>query len=381
VSNSYTNITIRGPTQRELVSFLGEKRITAYVSETRESITVVYVPLVDEVTASDVSDRFGCVSLLVSNYDDARLTYRLYRLGTMIDEYESCPDYESRVPRRGARGGNPELLCRAFHVCPTPSALGSILYSHYDIESLRHGDLAAALAIPFSPLGLEDIRDKEGPDEILDSARLEETYTSVVDSARFGKPPLTGVVPRESAFVPSLRDLRRMTIRTVVALAARSARRAQWLLVTGRGPKASRKLVERLEDAIRVAEEFAAGAETNEAFRNRAALAAHKVEGFAIDVRYGPNWTGQLPGRLDAAGSAHNAAIAALNAAAATLYLDPIKQQEVLELAVQASFQAVLLGIVTEADWRIGLGRIAGDLNALGAPVDPGEQGPFGPLC
>src|SRR5436190_15158120 len=94
----YTNLTLKGPSQQEIVRAIQENPREALVSPTYSDATVVY-DLESEVQdgrgykfVEPLSRRLNCLGFYVS-CADGKICYRLYKNGQIIDDYDSCPGY------------------------------------------------------------------------------------------------------------------------------------------------------------------------------------------------------------------------------------------------------------------------------------------------
>jgi hypothetical protein len=96
----YTSVTLKGPTQEQVIAYLHERGRDAYVSPTIQGVTVVYdhacegqdTDLIQAVTAG-LSDTFECPALAALLHDDDDFLYWLFRSGRLADEYNSQPAY------------------------------------------------------------------------------------------------------------------------------------------------------------------------------------------------------------------------------------------------------------------------------------------------
>lgn len=157
---SYTNITLKGPDQKQVGDFLDQENIAAYVAPAVGGITVVYDQAsahFDEALltalAGKLSYSLDCVALAVSVYDSDILQYHLYLSGVLTDEYNSSPNYwgDEAEEISPTLGGDTEKLCAAFGAEDRISSVEEILRSHdsgYVFEEVRHADLADALSLP-----------------------------------------------------------------------------------------------------------------------------------------------------------------------------------------------------------------------------------------
>jgi hypothetical protein len=182
----YTNITLRGPHQDQIVEALTRQGNRAYVSPTVNEFTVVCDKQCDtqdtaiiHSLAASLSARFECPALAVLNHDDDILWYRLYERGQLVDEYDSSPGCFKGKTSKPA-GGNAARLC-ALMGSQNVEAVASVLHKAQGIKGYifaiqRHEDLARALGIPIFTVGLgyEYIELGEIPGD-LDSESLKRT--------------------------------------------------------------------------------------------------------------------------------------------------------------------------------------------------------------
>jgi hypothetical protein len=152
MGNFYTNITLLGPDQDQIVEYLSQQGLTAYVSPTDERATVVYEEQCDtqdtdilERLASRLAAHFDCLALAILNHDDDVLLYRLYAGSGLLDQYDSTPGYfegEETLPE----GGDAAALCKAFGVEQNASAVDAVLHDENFLFAVeRHEALVDAL--------------------------------------------------------------------------------------------------------------------------------------------------------------------------------------------------------------------------------------------
>jgi hypothetical protein len=151
---TYSNITLRGPTQEQVVQALTEAGMTGAVSPTDKGVTVVYDCRSEE--DSDVMDmvtrwlskRFGCAAWGVYVYDSDVVVYTLCRGGEVLDRYDSSPGYPNTVGPPA--GGNAAVLCREMQLKPADvAAVERILRRRpATFEEERHGDLMVEMGHP-----------------------------------------------------------------------------------------------------------------------------------------------------------------------------------------------------------------------------------------
>src|SRR6185369_7692027 len=96
----YSNFTLFGPTQQDVLETLHTLKRTAFVSPTENGFTTIYDRESDEQDF-DVIEQLGCQLceslarpvLAVVLHDDDVLFYWLFRNGAVSHSYNSCPTY------------------------------------------------------------------------------------------------------------------------------------------------------------------------------------------------------------------------------------------------------------------------------------------------
>ena len=165
MGNFYTNITLRGPSQEQLVETLTRLRKRTYVSPSINGFTVICEQQCDtqkiniiHSLATSLSARFKCPALAILNHDDDVLWYGLYDQGQAVDEYDSTPGYfEGRSSR--PEGGNADKLCELMGSQNTAKVASILRKSSgglrgYLFAAQRHEDLMRALGMPTFSVGL-----------------------------------------------------------------------------------------------------------------------------------------------------------------------------------------------------------------------------------
>src|SRR5262249_11517814 len=126
----YTNVTVRGPSQDEVLEYLTACGRRAYLSSRVKNCVVIFDEEADKQDtqvltglASALSSHFRCAALAILNHDDDIFWYQLHRVGELIDEYNSTPDYfrlppaypnVDSGPHLPPSGGDALKLCSAF---------------------------------------------------------------------------------------------------------------------------------------------------------------------------------------------------------------------------------------------------------------------------
>ncbi len=149
MGNFYSNITLQGPAQPDILAFLRAEVITAFVTPTNAGgSTVIYEQDSDEQdldtldsVAAHLSSHFDCPALAALVHDDDVLLLRLHQSGDLFFAYDS-QDFSHPGVRH---------LCRAFQ---TPSAVFGVWLSlhrphlTFIFEHLRHGSVLRHLRLP-----------------------------------------------------------------------------------------------------------------------------------------------------------------------------------------------------------------------------------------
>jgi len=117
---SYTNITLKGSSQAEIVNALRRIGHAAWVSPNHHSITAVYPQRRyfqgDEdlvAPARRLSEVLHCAALAIEVHDSNIFCYQLFKAGEEVDSYSSnpCFGHEGGCP---PAGGDAFKLCAAF---------------------------------------------------------------------------------------------------------------------------------------------------------------------------------------------------------------------------------------------------------------------------
>jgi hypothetical protein len=163
----YTNITLKGPAQAAVLTYLRAQGREAYVAPTTHDITLVYDLACESqdhrilaALAANLSRAFMCPALAALVHDDDFLVYALFQDGAQIDEYNSDPTY-FEGGRSAPLGGDADALCAAFGAVAAVARVEAILRagrgpngdpgaSPYLFAQFRHRDLARALGLPES---------------------------------------------------------------------------------------------------------------------------------------------------------------------------------------------------------------------------------------
>lgn len=184
----YTNVTLKGPTHAQVVSYLREHPRDAFVSPTYPGdLTVIYD------AASEAQDGTGytfvepisralhCLALYVT-LADGTLMYRLYKSGTVIDKYDSWPGYWEEDEPDHPVGGDAILLCAEFGRPGHSMRVETILRAWANDrgepgsfwggdECSRHWALMEALALPtIADRGYDRINEGAFPDGLTEQA-------------------------------------------------------------------------------------------------------------------------------------------------------------------------------------------------------------------
>lgn len=171
--HSYANITLAGPTQAQVVTYLKSLGTVAFVAPSVKQFTVIFHEDLasQEPLAADLSARFSCPVLVVMTYATRVLMYVLFENGWRTDSYvsehhEDLIDHNADVPP-----GDPERIADAFSKPTAIRRLTTLLTkpategNGYAYAANRHGDLCGALGLPTFAVnaGFADIEFGEMP--------------------------------------------------------------------------------------------------------------------------------------------------------------------------------------------------------------------------
>ena len=170
MGNWYKNVTTRGPSQADVMAILARYTRRAYVTPTRDAVTVVF----DERSEAEMqptelgdlaftlSSELRCPTLAAAVYDDDVLLLALYDAGRQVGEFNSA----------GVSTLHASDLARVFRVPERTFLLWLILESPrvplFIFESFRHRLLLRALRHPLWALasGYRYIREGELPEDL-----------------------------------------------------------------------------------------------------------------------------------------------------------------------------------------------------------------------
>jgi hypothetical protein len=155
MGSSYGNVTLRGPTQAQVVERLKDSGIVAYVSPTRDGVTVVYDcrgdrdPSALRAVTLWLSREMRCAAWGTLVHDSDVLIHHLARDGEMRDEYDSFPGFPNAGFQRPA-GGDAAVLCRemGLRACDPAAVEAALRRTGHTFEEARHGELLEALGHP-----------------------------------------------------------------------------------------------------------------------------------------------------------------------------------------------------------------------------------------
>lgn len=170
VGDFYTNITLIGPTQKEIGRWLVQHPRWAAVSPTIDGKTVVFDGTSERQDDTIyklgelLSRELSCTALSVMNHDNSILFYQLFTKGVLIDKYCSSPNYFDGTPVPPS-GGDADALVVAFRADPARRVRVQDILTYdcyaeknegqhrYVFEIERHNDLATALGLPAYAVG------------------------------------------------------------------------------------------------------------------------------------------------------------------------------------------------------------------------------------
>jgi hypothetical protein len=157
----YVNYTVKGADPKSIVSALAGRR--AFVCPERSGCVVVFDEESDKQdqgviakVAAQLSASLQTTVLAALNHDSDILWYQLYQSGTLIDQYNSTPDYwtpksEPSLPE----GGDAKRICRAFNCGDIPEVerILRMPWKAYPDAGERHADLSRVLNLPSFAVG------------------------------------------------------------------------------------------------------------------------------------------------------------------------------------------------------------------------------------
>jgi hypothetical protein len=177
MGNWYTNVSLQGPQQSDVVAFLEQLGRRAYVTSRIAGWVVVYDQQTDEFDlgaleslALTLSTRLSCTALASCNADDDVLWLALYQNGTMTTRYASSrsafedgnefPSLKEAAVVFASALGKPEARKGVLRVLAKSHGLLGFLNSvlrvrlAYVVEVQRHRDLTSLLGLPPAAVGL-----------------------------------------------------------------------------------------------------------------------------------------------------------------------------------------------------------------------------------
>lgn len=382
MGNFYTNITVQGLAQDDLIEFLSRHGRVAYVVPSERKQAVVFDEAADESFSLEISKEFRCLTFWVNNHDDDVLQYVLCRSGKILDRYNSRPGYFSGdFDQTPPTGGAAQALCKACSVPESAQRVEDILQASYHFESQRHQDLITILGLPQIAVGVgyDDVDSDEEFAEAVDVSRVQRSPETNREQEKAIFPKLDADdIDRVRDFLDRSDGLREFTLRGMVALAVRCGRRAQLKDASDSDMVIRKKDAARIEAALSVAEAFCVSPENTEDLRNKLAMAAFNIEKDVVEVCpsiYNPaEWTNEPMGKL----AAFLVARAADAADSADFYREYWNYDIALSEALTAAEIAIVSGIPTIRDIERLREIDSEDCTVLGQPIDPSERGPLG---
>jgi hypothetical protein len=196
----YTNITVKGPTQGELLEYLSIEQRRAYVSPTVGSVTVVYDCESEKSDSelrrlgSSIAFFFQCPALCALLHDGGLFCYWLYEIDKLLDEYSSNRAYFTGGPSPTPIGGDAGVLCKAFGATERVGDIEILLRKPgYSADQSkrgnwigaedRHHDLVGILHLPSFAAGVGYYTIlQEGVPTTVGQTRIARTPTAVIPS-------------------------------------------------------------------------------------------------------------------------------------------------------------------------------------------------------
>lgn len=161
MGNFYTNLTVVGPSQEQVINAVKALELNAFVSQSFSGLTMVCEEKSDTQdesiwhrVAKQLSQKLICPVMAALIHDDDLFLYALYCQGKLLDDYHSCPSYWGTVKDEGPRGGNVDALVAAFGMPGEVDKVERILRpaKTFVFSSEQHIALAKALGWPDFPL-------------------------------------------------------------------------------------------------------------------------------------------------------------------------------------------------------------------------------------
>jgi hypothetical protein len=158
-NGEYSSITLRGPAQEAVLTAVRELRQAAFVSPTRDGVTVVYPE--DETPegaalwlAARLSRKLGCAAWQVTASEET-LTWALFEAGDWTDTYDAAPGVRTGEELPPA-GGDAQRLCRALRAPEDAAAEVAPMLRAAPLDEdfgflhggERHAEIADALGLP-----------------------------------------------------------------------------------------------------------------------------------------------------------------------------------------------------------------------------------------
>lgn len=177
MTTNYTNITLYGVEQSEVVAWCEANHITAYVSPTVDDTTVLYENTLQEnrhlsqplevllARTAQVAADLMCAAMVAVVAEDNMFMYVLFVDGEMQDNYMS---YVDKKPANG----KPEILAETFDAANEIARIRSALYREaFTSATERHLELMDALVLPplMIDIGFEYLEEGEKPHGVEDN--------------------------------------------------------------------------------------------------------------------------------------------------------------------------------------------------------------------
>jgi hypothetical protein len=181
MGNFYTNITLKGPTQGEVVEAMAGR--TAFISPTVERSTIVFDQQCEEqltpelaALAARLSEHLRCPALAAMNHDDDILWLQFFQNGSSLGgEYVSAPGYFTGQDMPPS-GGDAGAIATGFGMPGAAPDVERVLHQGsgedgYTFAIQRHSDLLHALKLPefASAVGFTYLSEGEFPDGLTES--------------------------------------------------------------------------------------------------------------------------------------------------------------------------------------------------------------------
>jgi hypothetical protein len=163
MGNFYANFSVKSSAQQQVVDILQQAQRIAVITPSEKGYIVVYDEEADTQAIQPILDVGSLLSealktpvLAVLNHDDSILCYWLFDQGSLVDSFNSRPDYfdDFQEETHNEQGGDPERLCSLLKPDADSEAVNTILREKYLFAIDQHRNLADFLGLPKWSVGV-----------------------------------------------------------------------------------------------------------------------------------------------------------------------------------------------------------------------------------